>query len=124
MVAPIASAGTGNCKAGASCLWTQNDYNGGFAYNEDHSSPVYSGINNRANSVVANGASCPVTAFYDYRDGNSGSYFMLYSRTRIGSNYQDPNLSNGAGVGPEEYPEWASENWSNRISRVTYMHCY
>ncbi|WP_338022247.1 peptidase inhibitor family I36 protein [Arcanobacterium pluranimalium] len=114
----MANAGNANCQLGASCLWTYNDYNGGFAYNEDHSSPVYSGIDNRANSVVANGASCSITLFYDSRFVNEGPYFYLFSRTLMGYNYQDPNLSNGAGYG-----DYAGQNWSNRISRITYGGC-
>ncbi|TBW20871.1 hypothetical protein EZJ44_08055 [Arcanobacterium bovis] len=118
VAAPIASAGTGACPLGASCVWIHYNYDGIAGENYSHSSPVHASRDNNTKSAAANGKSCYATHFYDYRWGNSGSYFTLYSKYMKGSNYQDPNLSNGAGVGP-----YANENWADRISRVTYDGC-
>ncbi|USR79978.1 hypothetical protein [Arcanobacterium pinnipediorum] len=114
---PVAeAAGNPYCPLGASCVWTGNDYYGVRGENYDNSSPVHSSIHNRGNSAAANGASCWATQFYDFRGGNSGSYFILYSKSMRGENYQDPYLANGAGVGP-----YANQDWANRISRITYI---
>lgn len=79
-------------------------------------SPVHESINNQGKSAAANGATCKKTRFYDYTWGNSGSFFILHSESIVGTNYRDPDLSNGAGVG-----DYAHENWENRVSRITYV---
>ncbi|MBM7824331.1 hypothetical protein JOD55_000158 [Arcanobacterium pluranimalium] len=118
VAAPIANAGTGACPLGASCMWSESNYNGRYGYNTDHSSPVIAYMNNQASSIAANGRSCHFTQFFDWRDGNDGSYILLRSQYLEGFNFRDPLLSNGAGEGP-----FRDQNWDNRISRVTYADC-
>lgn len=112
MVAP-AYAGSPTCPLGYGCLWDFEDY-GGFAYQQQYPGAVRSDVDNRANSAKANGNRCNTTRFYDNRT-KTGKYFVMYSATRIGRNYQDPNLANGAGEGP-----YAGENWNNRVSYVWF----
>ena len=113
---PAAEASDSSCPFGASCVWTGKGYTGIKGRNYDNSSPVHESINNQGKSAAANGGSCWATKFYDYTWASSGSYFVLYSKTIAKTNYQDPDLSNGAGVG-----DYAHENWENRVSRITYV---
>ncbi|WP_231957959.1 peptidase inhibitor family I36 protein [Arcanobacterium haemolyticum] len=113
---PAAEASDSSCPVGASCVWTGKGYTGIKGRNYDHSSPVHESINNQGKSAAANGATCKKTRFYDYTWGNSGSFFILHSESIVGTNYRDPDLSNGAGVG-----DYAHENWENRVSRITYV---
>ena len=117
-LAPIASAGVENCQLGAACLWSDYDFNGFKAWNEDPESQVHPSIDNKSKSAAANGASCSATYFYDFYRGRTGSYFILNSKTRIGTNFRDPDLSNGAGIGKYRY-----QNWENRVSNITFSDC-
>lgn len=74
-------------------------------------------MNNKASSAAANGNLCYRTRFYDYAGGASGSYFELYSQTMVNSNYRDPNLRNGAGIGMHR-----DQNWNDRVSYIWFYY--
>ena len=109
-----ASAGTGACQLGYACIWEHNDYEG-LSYGKRYNGPVVSSINNMASSATANGNLCHRTRYYDYAGGPSGSYFELYSQTMVNSNYRDPNLRNGAGIGA-----YRDQNWNDRVSYIWF----
>lgn len=79
------------------------------------------GMNNRSSSAAANGASCKYTRYYKSWDFTTdsvyGSYFTLYSEQLMGSNYRDPDLSNGAGF------DGAGQNFNNTIEGTWFTGC-
>lgn len=113
-VAP-AWAGSGACQRGYACLWEDGDYEG-LSYGKQYNGTVVSTMNNKASSATANGNLCLRTRFYDNSGGPSGSYFELYSQTQMATNYRDPNLKNGAGLGP-----YKGQNWDNRVSYIYFL---
>jgi len=113
IIGPAAQAGTGACTLGYACLWQNNDYNG-TDYGKLYNGSVVSTMDNKASSAASNGKTCSKTRFYDSSNG-TGKYFELSSQYLVGSNYRDPNLSNGAGVGP-----YSGENWSDRVSYIAF----
>lgn len=108
-----------NCGTGYACIWQDNNYTGQHYWKQvRQAQAVPSTINNMASSAAANGGTFPCTYFYDFAYQNSGSFFVLWSRTLKATNYQDPNLSNGAG-----FQANYNENWDNRVSRIVFGAC-
>ncbi|WP_346727644.1 peptidase inhibitor family I36 protein [Mobiluncus mulieris] len=104
------------CPRGYACLWQYKDYRGYPWNTSSHRATVGGNLNNNSNSAAANGR-CKKTYFYD-NDDLTGHYFYLASQHRVGGNYQDPFLRNGAGKGP-----FAHENWENRIGSIKFDDC-
>lgn len=118
-IAPAAQAGDGLCASGHMCIYVDLSYDGtmrGFSNNR-LSWEGYA-LNNTATSTSANGGTCSRSYYWDA--GNwSGDYFYLNSRTLVGSNYRDPDLRNGAGVGT-----WsAGHNADDKISSANFSSC-
>lgn len=113
--ATTATAGSGGCTLGYACLWEHRDYEG-KSYGKQYDGPVVSTMTNKASSAAANGNQCHMARFYDAATGPTGAYFELYSETRMDRNYRDPNLRNGAGVGP-----YAKQNWNDRVSYIYFL---
>lgn len=113
-----AYAGDGNCALGNACIWQHTNYNGNYYGQSANESSVSSLLNNAASSAAANGKACYATRFYDNGAQATGSYFILNSKYRTGQNYRDPNLVNGAGLGP-----YNTQNWNDRISRIKFTGC-
>lgn len=116
-----AQAVPGKCDLGYSCLWMERTYEGTSYGTERSKTKVADWLYKLGNSAGANGRACDHTRYYEswsYTTGNpSGKYFTLYSEHRIGSNYRDPNLSNGAGF------DGTGINWANRVGAVAHMKC-
>ncbi|NMW64407.1 peptidase inhibitor family I36 protein [Mobiluncus mulieris] len=104
------------CPVGYACIWQNKHYNGRYWFQSNHEQVTPDGMNNKASSAAANGSKCRITRFYD-SPSPSGAFFMLDSQQH-GRNYQDPNLSNGAGYGKN----W-TQNWENRISYILFDKC-
>ncbi|MCU9995435.1 peptidase inhibitor family I36 protein [Mobiluncus mulieris] len=104
------------CPVGYACIWQNKHYNGRYWFQSNHEQVTPDGMNNKASSAAANGSKCRITRFYD-SPSPSGAFFILDSQQH-GRNYQDPNLSNGAGYGKN----WI-ENWENRISYILFDKC-
>ncbi|MFI9486977.1 hypothetical protein ACIG47_11355 [Promicromonospora sp. NPDC052451] len=107
-------ASAAECGSGYTCIWQNNDYGGDYNARSINSGDF--SLNNAASSAGANGATCRTSRFYD-GTGQSGSYFTLSSAQLVGSNYQDPNLSNGVGN------DGAGINWDNRVSSYQFLNC-
>lgn len=105
-ISPMAAS----CALGWGCLWQGSNYSGKWAANQ------YDGFVNTtvSNSAWANGNSCHRTSFRT-GSGSTNHFFILDSQTRIGSNYRDPNLSNGAGRG-----QYSGENWKDRVRYIRF----
>ncbi|MGV9182753.1 peptidase inhibitor family I36 protein [Arcanobacterium canis] len=112
-----ASAGTGECKLGYACLWENRSFDG-RSYGKNRDGAVTPSMNNRASSAAANGNVCYATRFYDYANPVGGGFFILWSETKKGKNYKDPNLSNGAGW--DVYGNLVKDNWEDRISYIMF----
>ncbi|WP_250442643.1 peptidase inhibitor family I36 protein [Actinotalea sp. C106] len=114
-----ASAAVAPCPSGYACGWDSTSYSGTyFASALNKTNWGRQGFGNRAESAAANGASCQFTRFYKswniVTNDVYGDYFTLYSRQLLGSNYQDPNLSNGAGydsAGEGSYANTLEAHW-------------
>ncbi|MBI9115721.1 peptidase inhibitor family I36 protein [Sanguibacter suaedae] len=114
-----ASAATGDCASGYACVWEHPQF-GGRYFGTAKSKAALTSLINVASSAAANGASCRYTRFYDDRTLNnepSGSYFTLYSKQLMGSNYRDPDLRNGAGL------DGAGRNFDDTIEGVWFTGC-
>ncbi|WP_255432498.1 peptidase inhibitor family I36 protein [Cellulomonas sp. SLBN-39] len=115
LVAPAAQA---VCDAGHMCIYVNNDYSGTMrGFSNSKLSWGGFGLDDKASSASANGTSCSKSYYYDNRDW-TGDYFYLNSYTITGANYQDPNLSNGAGYGT-----WATNNANDKISSANFASC-
>ena len=120
-----AQAGTGYCALGSACAWKDASYEGGLHRTEINISLYWDvWFNDVTTSVAANGRSCNYTRFYadTYltvrgNDAGSGNWFTLYSKTRMGQNYQDPNLTNGAGF------DGTGTDWNDKVSAITFTGC-
>ncbi|WP_423716462.1 peptidase inhibitor family I36 protein [Ancrocorticia populi] len=118
VVMPAASAGTGACTSGYGCIWKDTSYNG-LSFGTYNGGGVADKLNDQGSSAAANGKTCKYTRYYDgHSIAGSTSYFMLYSKQLLKSNYRDPKLSNGAGTGPGK-----SQNWDNRVSSIFHSGC-
>lgn len=106
-ISPLAAS----CALGWGCIWKNNNYGGTWDARQ------YNGVVSMttSNSAWANGNSCHRTSF---RTGpfDNNPYFILDSQTRIGTNYRDPNLANGAGTGP-----YNGQNWKDRIRYIRFF---
>lgn len=122
-----ASAGSGVCPAGYTCIWDSSNYNGAYGQmcenNRNFSWNLSDGssANNRASSVTANHTATCRSFLYDSTATKDGSYYGDYIFFfRAGATQgasRDPNLAVGTnGSGPH-----ASENWSNRVSSNQYV---
>jgi hypothetical protein len=115
---PAQAATAGDCIKGHTCLWMEDSYEGTYiGKSASAASLVGTALNDTASSAEANGGSCSTTYYYDTAT-ESGQYFYLNSKTIVSANYEDPNLTNGAGKGTN-----ASENWDNRISSYKFSNC-
>lgn len=115
-----AQAGTENCSTGWSCVWEHKVYEGkvgAVTLNKN----VVPYVSNMGSSAAANGQTCRSTRFYEtwsvWNQNVSGSYFTLDSKVLVGSNYRDPNLSNGAGY------DGVGQNWEDRVSGIWHVKC-
>jgi len=116
-----ASAAPGVCSSGYSCVWYYSHYNTLVGSGAESAVSLNSGnfpaaIANKSNSAWANGGSCNYTEFWT-QYLQAGSKFTLYSQTRLGSNYRDPQLSNGAGF------DGAGINFANDIASYRFTGC-
>lgn len=120
-VSSAAIAGTENCSAGYSCLWSGTSYDGSVYGTARNATEVADWLREDGESASANGASCKSTRFYDkwswVSGAPAGSYFTLDSKTLVGSNYRDPNLANGVGY------DGAGINWANKVGAVKHVAC-
>lgn len=110
-----------NCAAGYACIWQDTSYTGKHYWKQyANAQPTPAAMNNQASSAAANGGRCGMTRFYDAESGsNYGAYFDLFSRSVYPDRYfEDPDLSNGAGVNGN-----SSQNWDNRISYIRFYNC-
>lgn len=114
-LATTASAAV-ECSSGYACIWEHDSYSGQYHF-RSVTSGDYTTLSNAASSAGANGTECARTRFYDLAGHTSGDYFTLYSATQVGTNYQDPNLTNGVGF------DGAGENWDNRVSSHLFVGC-
>lgn len=121
-VATAAQAGDGLCASGYACGYDSISYDGAAMGTQKGSSNwANNGFSDRADSASTNGAACKYTDFYDtwglLDSVPSGMLFTLYSRQKVGSNYRDPNLSNGAGFNS------AGTDIRNRIGASVFWGC-
>lgn len=122
-VAVPAGAADAPCDSGYACGWDGTSYSSTF-FGTAHTKTRWSlqGFANKAESAAANGASCTQTRFYKswniITNDVYGDYFTLYSRTLLGYNYQDPNLSNGAG-----FDSAGEGSYSNTIEATWFVGC-
>lgn len=110
-----------NCATGYACIWQDTSYTGRHYWKQSaNAQPTPAAMNNQASSAAANGGHCGMTRFYDAESGsNDGAYFDLFSRSVYPDRYfEDPDLSNGAGVNGK-----SSQNWDNRISYIRFYNC-
>ncbi len=118
--ASVASAADSNCPLGAACAFDGYAYSGPTVVTAYNNTNLWgTSYNDDASSAAANGRNCKYSRFYadtTYSSGGSGPYFTLYSKYKLGYNYQDPDLSNGAGYN-------GSGNWDNRVSAIEFAGC-
>jgi len=119
LAAPAAQAAPG-CTLGWACVWRDANYGGPWAAAPadgflSKASDKGGTAKYQSNSAWANGNACHRTSF---RTGsrNGDKFFILDSETRVGSNYRDPNLANGAGRG-----DYSGENWKNRVRYIRFF---
>ncbi|QFU97940.1 hypothetical protein KDY119_01446 [Luteimicrobium xylanilyticum] len=116
--AAVPAQAAADCNVGYTCLWMEDNSSGTYiGKSADYDSLVGTKLNDTASSAEANGGSCSSTYYYD-TSTRSGAYFYLNSKSLVTANYQDPNLTNGAGKGTN-----AGENWDNRISSYKFSGC-
>ncbi|GAA4709134.1 hypothetical protein APR04_001106 [Promicromonospora umidemergens] len=60
--------------------------------------------------------------YYSITAGNSADIFALWSEQRMGSNYRDPNLRNGAGKAVDA-PNGYNENHNDSVSSWWFYDC-
>lgn len=114
------SAQAATCQSGYACFFADLSYTGTRWTKAANSGNLRgSAANNQATSIAANGGQCYATRFYDSGD-LGGSYLILWSEQIKGSNYRDPDLRNGAGVGPAAY---RTMNYDDRISGWKFTGC-
>ncbi|WP_164984152.1 peptidase inhibitor family I36 protein [Oerskovia turbata] len=115
------------CYSGTACLWQHSGYGGTkYSVSANWGSYYNTVMLNAASSAAANGAGCKKTRFYE--DVNAGEdvtrpwYFQLYSQQRLGYNYQDPDLKNGAGIGG--WPSGPGGNgWNDTVEGWRFVEC-
>jgi hypothetical protein len=115
-----ANAALSQCSAGYACIWGENSYTGCF-YQRSTSGPVgdwatCAGVSsiNGANSLKANGNTCN-TDYYDLT--NQTGPYIRFLRAGLGSNFQDPTLSNGGGSSTG----YEGQNWQDRIGSLKFV---
>lgn len=126
-VAPAASAGTSQCSDGDACVWQNFTYSGSFrgmvndAYDYNNIQweagllATFYITRDSVSSVRSQGRNCYVR----FTDGVGHSGKAIdFRRVADGRDYQDPNLSNGGGLGT-----WRAENWDNRIASHWFFNC-
>ncbi|WP_149205101.1 hypothetical protein [Actinotalea subterranea] len=112
-----AAAAPGVCSNGWACRFPYNDYDLGNLYqqNNQYSDADFAIADNWADSVISQGNSCRTSW---YKDANYGGASFYLHRVVDGYNYQDPNLSNGAGQGP-----YSGSNFSNNLTSLKFVDC-
>lgn len=118
---PAAGAqAAGDCWSGYACGYEHLDYTGAVYGTALTTQRWSSGdFANVATGASANGASCKATRFYRSYDYTKlqpyGDYFTLQSQQRVGSNWKDPDLRNGAGG--------SSGDWNDDIEATRFVLC-
>jgi hypothetical protein len=121
----IAPASAYTCNSGMMCLWKDRSYSGTII---GRSGTVGSlggtALDNAASSAATNGKSCRKTWWAGgYTNPTWDAYgFALWSEQLTGSNYRDPNLSNGAGF-YEDAPRGYNQNMEDYISSWQFIDC-
>ena len=125
--APAAFAGTSQCQDGEACVWQNFTYSASFrgmtldAYDYNNiqweAGPLatFNITRDSVSGVRSQGRNC----YARFTDGVGHSGKAIdFRRVVDGRDYQDPNLSNGGGLG-----NWRSENWDNRIASHWFFNC-
>ena len=128
----LASASVSQCTSTHGCIWGENSYSGCF-YQNGGNVPDYTKvdwtdtcstgvkINDGADSVKDNGSNASCYLVF-YANSGYGGDAIKFSPAVSGSNYEDPNLSNGAGLNYAPSGGTSQkENWSNRISSDKFI---
>jgi|GEM_PF-6617687 len=122
--AGLALAGTATaaqaatCNSGYACFFSDLSYGGPLVQRSASQGNLEgNALNNEATSIATNGSSCTATRFFD-ASTLTGSYLILDSEEKVGSNFQDPDLRNGGGRG--DYSAW---DYNDRISGWQFANC-
>lgn len=114
---PASAAEIGICTTGWACTFPYNnyEYTNNYQQNYQYSISDFFVGDNWADSVMSYGRSCR-TSWYKNANYGGASFYMM--RQADGYNYQDPNLSNGAGSGP-----YSGSNFSNSLTSLKFVDC-
>ncbi|QFU99828.1 hypothetical protein KDY119_03364 [Luteimicrobium xylanilyticum] len=114
------AAGAATAPSGYMCGYEDQTY-AGHDYCVSLDTVHWAAFPNTASSAAANGKNCSWSRYWSgwgrLTQAPAGDHFTLYSEVKVGENYRDPNLSNGAGF------DGAGINFNDTIESSEFLKC-